>query len=61
MKFEIEQIEMVRKHKSEDKIDVQLKKEGMQEKWEKNDKEHENGKIVIKVKDEVSRYISPEL
>lgn len=51
MKIEFEQIEMVRKHKSEDKIDVDLKKEMIEEKWEKPDGQNENGKIVVRVKD----------
>lgn len=44
MKFQIEQIQMVRKHKSEDQIDTDLKKEMIEQKWEKPEKEDPNAK-----------------
>lgn len=50
---------MVRKHKSEDNIEIEGKKM-MDEKWEKPEKEGEN-KRVVKIKDDVSPYIHPNL
>lgn len=52
---------MVRKHKSEDSIDIEKKKEMMEQKWEKPEKEAESSNIVIKIKDDISPYVAPEL
>ena len=52
---------MVRKHKSEDCIDIEKKKKTMEQKWEKPEKEAESDKMVIKVKDDISPYVAPEL
>ena len=62
IKIEMEQIEMIRKHKSEDNIDVETNKKMMEdEKWEKAEKTEKSGKKIVKVKDAVDIYIQPTL
>jgi hypothetical protein len=54
--MEMQQIEMIRKHKSEDNIDIEVPKP--QENWCKSDAE---GNIVVVINDHVEPYISPAL
>ena len=53
---------MIRKHKSQDNIDVETNKKMMEdEKWEKAEKTEKSGKKIVKVKDAVDIYIQPTL
>ena len=58
MKIEMEQIQMIRKHKSEDDIEVEGKSKMMEdEKWQKNEKDATSGKFIVRIKDNVQNFM----
>lgn len=54
---------MIRKHKSEDNIDVEIKEGIIDEKWHKKQEDGNagNGKLLVKIKDDIGPYIPEEL
>ena len=57
----MEQIEMVRKHKSEDNIEAEGKNMKVEQKWQKVGDKEGAQKLIVKIKDNIDPYLSPEL
>ena len=52
---------MIRKHKSEDNIEVEVKEGIIDEKWHKKQEEITNGKLLVQIKDQIGLYITEGL
>ncbi len=57
----MQQIEMIRKHKSQDNIDVEIKEGIITQNWHKKQEENTSDKLLVKIKDQIGPFIAKDL